>query len=79
MYLFFKTLIIYNLKEKSEMWFFLQFSANNSKRQFKKFKNKIFLCKNDTAKKSIKDHIYIYTTPRKMVICDNDGMTGDHI
>jgi hypothetical protein len=35
--------------------------------------------KNYTAKKSVKDHIYIYTTPREMVICDNDGMTGDHI
>jgi hypothetical protein len=33
----------------------------------------------DTAEKSIKNHIYHYTTPRETEICDNDGMTDDHI
>jgi hypothetical protein len=31
---------------------------------------------NDTAKVSIKNHIYHYTTPHETVICDSDGMTS---
>jgi hypothetical protein len=34
---------------------------------------------NETAEKIIKNHIYHYTTPCKMVICDSDGVTGNHI
>jgi hypothetical protein len=30
-------------------------------------------------KQVLKNHIYHYTTPRKMVISDSDGVTGDHI
>jgi methylglyoxal synthase len=33
----------------------------------------------DTAKTSIKNHIYRYTTPHKMVICYCDGVTGNRI
>jgi hypothetical protein len=32
---------------------------------------------NDTAQTSIKNHIYHYTTPREMVICDSDDVIGD--
>jgi hypothetical protein len=32
---------------------------------------------NDTAKTSIKNHIYHYITPCEAVICDNDGLTND--
>jgi hypothetical protein len=34
---------------------------------------------NDTAKTSIKNHIYHYTTTCEMVISDSDGVTGDCI
>jgi hypothetical protein len=34
---------------------------------------------NDTARTSIKNNIYRYTTPREMVICDSDAVTGDCI
>jgi hypothetical protein len=33
---------------------------------------------NNTDETSIKNHIYHYTTPCEMVICDSDGMTGKH-
>jgi hypothetical protein len=39
----------------------------------------MYLCRNDTAKTSIKNHIYNYTTPCKIVICDSDVMTGNHM
>jgi hypothetical protein len=32
----------------------------------------------DTAETSVKNCIYHYTT-HEMVICDSDGMIGDHI
>jgi hypothetical protein len=31
-----------------------------------------------TANTSVKNHIY-HTTPGETVICDSDGVTGDHI
>jgi hypothetical protein len=34
---------------------------------------------NDTAKTSIKSHIYHYTTLCKIVICDSVGVTSDSI
>jgi hypothetical protein len=34
---------------------------------------------NDTAKTSTENHIYHYTSPCETVICDTDGVTGDHI
>jgi len=43
------------------------------------FKIKFAYVTNDTAKTSIKNHIYHYTTPCETVICDSDGMTGNHI
>jgi hypothetical protein len=33
----------------------------------------------DMAETGIKNHIYHYTTPHEMVICDSDDVTGDHI
>jgi hypothetical protein len=33
---------------------------------------------NDTANTSVKNHMY-HTTPGETVICDSDGVTGDHI
>jgi hypothetical protein len=33
------------------------------------------LVRNDTAKTSIRSHIYHHTTPRESVICDSGGMT----
>jgi hypothetical protein len=32
---------------------------------------------NDTAKTSIKNHIYHYTTSQETVICDSDGVAGN--
>jgi hypothetical protein len=29
---------------------------------------------NDTSETSIKNHLYHYTTPQEMVICDSDGV-----
>jgi hypothetical protein len=34
---------------------------------------------NDTAKTSIKNHLYHYTTPCEIVICDSDGVSGNHM
>jgi hypothetical protein len=34
---------------------------------------------NDTAKLSIKNHIYHYSTLCQTVICDTDGVTGNRI
>jgi hypothetical protein len=47
-------------------------------------KKKIFEIKfayviNDTAETTIEDHLHHYTMPCKTVICDSDGVTGDHI
>jgi hypothetical protein len=33
----------------------------------------------DTSETSIKNHIFHYTTPHETVICDIDGVTGDHM
>jgi hypothetical protein len=33
---------------------------------------------NDITKTSIKNRIYQYITPWETVICDSDGVTGDH-
>jgi hypothetical protein len=41
------------------------------------FKIKFMYVTNDTSKTSIKNHIYHYTTPCEMLICDSDGVTGD--
>jgi hypothetical protein len=43
------------------------------------FEIKFAYVTNNTAKTSIKNHIYYYTTPCEMVICDSDGVTDDHI
>jgi hypothetical protein len=45
----------------------------------KNLKIKFAYITNDTTKTSIKNHIYHYTTPHEMVICDGDGMTGNCI
>jgi hypothetical protein len=42
----------------------------------KNFEIKFAYLTNDIAKTNIKNHIYHYTTPREMVICDSDGVTG---
>jgi hypothetical protein len=44
-----------------------------------KRKRKLAYVTNDTAKTSITNHRYHYTTPHATVICDSDGVTGDHI
>jgi hypothetical protein len=43
------------------------------------FKIKFAYVTNDTAKTSIKNHLYHYTTPYEMIICDSDGVTGNCI
>jgi hypothetical protein len=43
------------------------------------FETKFAYVTNDTSKTSIKNNIYHNTTPCEMVICDSDGITGDHI
>jgi hypothetical protein len=45
----------------------------------KNFKIKFARVKNITAETSIENHIYHYTKPHEMVICDTDGVTGDRI
>jgi hypothetical protein len=42
------------------------------------FEIKFAYVTNDIAKINIKDHIYHYSTPCEMVICDDD-VTGDNI
>jgi hypothetical protein len=50
---------------------FILFSPNYSKQQFKKkFEIKFTYVTNDTIDTSIKIHIYHYTTPHEMVICE---------
>jgi hypothetical protein len=56
---------------------FIQLSQNNSKWQI--FEIKFAYVTNDNAKQVLKNHIYHYTTPFEMVICDSDGVTGDLI
>jgi hypothetical protein len=59
---------------------FIQFSPHNSKWQLKNiYEIKFAYVTNDTAKTSIKNHIYHNTIPHEMVICNSDGMTGDCI
>jgi hypothetical protein len=56
---------------------FHTFLPKQFKWQFKKIsKIKFAYVTKDTAKTSIKNHIYYYTTPREMVISDSNGMTG---
>jgi hypothetical protein len=40
------------------------------------FKIKFAYVTNDTAETSIKTHIYHFTAPHEMVICESDGVTG---
>jgi hypothetical protein len=62
------------------MSIFIHFLLNNSKLQCKKiFEIKFAYVTNDNPETSIKNHIYHYTTPCEMVICDSDDMAGDHI
>jgi hypothetical protein len=51
---------------------FIHFSPNNLKWQCTQiiFEIKFAYVTNDTAKTSITNHIYHYSTPREMVICD---------
>jgi hypothetical protein len=56
----------------------MQFFPNNLKGQ-NIFEIKFSYVTNDTAKTSVKKHINYYTTPRKTVICDSDGVTGQCI
>jgi hypothetical protein len=59
---------------------FIQFFPKYSKDNLKKiFKIKFAYVTNDTAETSIKNLIYHYTMPREMIICDSDGLTGNHI
>jgi hypothetical protein len=43
------------------------------------FEIKVACITDDTAKTSIKNHIYHYTIPHETVICDSDGTTGNCI
>jgi hypothetical protein len=43
------------------------------------FEIKFAYMTNDTAETSVENHIYHYTAPCEMVICDSDGMTDDYI
>jgi hypothetical protein len=53
---------------------------NNLKDNLKTiFEIKFAYVTNETAETSIKSDIYHYTTPFEMVICDSDGVTGDHL
>jgi hypothetical protein len=61
------------------MIIFIQFCPNNWKWQLKKNKIKFASVTNDTAETNIKNHIYHYTTPYEMVICESDGDTDDYI
>jgi hypothetical protein len=42
-------------------------------------KIKFAYVRNDTAKITTKNHLYYHTTPHEMVICDSEGVTGDHM
>jgi hypothetical protein len=58
---------------------FIQFSPNNSKWQCKKIVEiKFAFVTKDTAETSNENHSYHFITPHETVICDSDGMTGDH-
>jgi hypothetical protein len=59
---------------------FRQFSPKIQNYDLKKniFEVKFAYVTNETAK-SIKNCIYYYTEPCGTVICDSNGMTGDHI
>jgi hypothetical protein len=54
---------------------FIQFSPNNSKYNLKESA----YVTNNTAKTSIKNHIYCYATQHETAIIDSDGVTGNSI
>jgi hypothetical protein len=62
------------------MIIFIQFPQIIQNDNLKKiFKIKFAYVTKYTAETSIKNHIYHYTTPCEMVICDSEGITGNHI
>jgi hypothetical protein len=58
---------------------FIQLSPNNLKWQFKKiFEIKFAYVASDTVETSVQIDTH-YTAACETVICDSDGVTGDHI